>query len=177
VVGPSARIACCCLAFSAQEIPVRGFAATLVSILLLTTLAPTQQPALAQPDQPPAAAPGAEQAQPPTAGEQQTMETLKNDPAVQQSQDPQPTAQGTRAPNETNTDTRSQELSRLLWQIWNEPVDLQGNPIVKQAGQPTTPGPAAATAEGCGTTSHDLATRPAASPSPCPSASDAPAPP
>ena len=157
---------------------MRGSLATLTTVLLLTGSALAQQPALA------AARPTtcrrsrrAGQAQPPTPAERQTTETLKDDPAVQRSQDPQPTAQGTRAPNETDTDTRTRELSRLLWEIWNEPVDLQGNPIVKRTGQPAAPGPAAATAQGCGATSHELAARPAGSPAPCPQAGDAAAPP
>jgi hypothetical protein len=137
--------------------PVRGSLATLATLLLLTASALAQQPAAPQPVPPPAA-----------PAQEPTTQTLKNDAAVQQSQDPQPTAQGTRAPNETNTDTRSQELSRLLWQTWNEPVDLQGHPIAKHPGEPTTPSPAAATAQGCGTTSHELAARPAGSPAPCP---------
>jgi hypothetical protein len=122
----------------------------------------------------PSPAPGAGQAQPPSQAELQATEALKNDPAVQQSQDPQPTAQGTRSPNETNTDTQTPDLYRLILQVWNEPVDLEGNPI--RTGQLAAPSPAAATAEGCGTTGSELAERPAGSPAPCPSAGNAPAP-
>jgi hypothetical protein len=78
-----------------------------------------------------------------------------------------------RAPIETDTETQTPELYRLVLRIWNEPVDLQGNPV---AGRPAAPGPAAATAEGCGTTGGELAARPAGSPDPCPSAGEAPAP-
>jgi hypothetical protein len=154
---------------------VRGALATLATVLLLTAPALAQQPAPARPDPPPAA-PGAGQARPPTPAERRTTDTLEDDPAVRRSQDAQPTAQGTRAPTETGTDTRTQELSRLLWVIWNEPVDLQGNPIVGRADRPAAPGPAAATARGCGTTSHELAARPAGSPAACPEQGDAPTP-
>ena len=153
---------------------MRGPLAALATVLLLAAPALAQQPAPAQPDPPPAAAPGAGQA--PAPAERRTTDTLEDDPAVRRSQDAQPTAQGTRAPTETGTDTRTQELSRLIWKVWNEPVDLQGNPIVGRAGRPTAPGPAAATARGCGATGHELAARPAGSPAACPEQGDAPAP-
>lgn len=42
---------------------------------------------------------------------------------------PAPAPQGTRPPEMTATDTKSAELSEALRRIWEQPVDLQGNPI------------------------------------------------
>ena len=147
---------------------MRGSLATLATVLLLAAPAlAQQQPAAPQPGPPPAAAPGAGQA----------TKSPQNDPAVQGSQDTPVTPQGARAPMETDTETQTPELYRLILRIWNEPVDLQGNPVAGgSTGRTGEPGPAAATAEGCGTTGAELAARPAGSPDPCPSAGDAPAP-
>ena len=144
---------------------MRGSLAALATVLLLTT------PALAQQPPPPAAAPA------PAPGAGQAPGSPGNDPAVQRGTDPPPTAQGMRAPIETDTETQTPELYRLILRIWNEPVDLQGNPVAGgSTGRTGEPSPAAATAEGCGTTGAELAARPAGSPDPCPSAGKAPAP-
>jgi hypothetical protein len=147
---------------------VRGSLAALATVLLLAAPAlAQQQPAAPQPGPPPAAAPGPGQA-PGSPGD---------DPAVQRGTDPPPTAQGTRAPIETDTETQTPELYPLILRIWNEPVDLQGNPVAGgSTGRTGEPSPAAATAEGCGTTGAELAAWPAGSPDPCPTAGDAPAP-
>ena len=147
---------------------MRGSLAALATVLLLAAPAlAQQQPAAPQPGPPPAAAPGAGQA----------TKSPQNDPAVQGSQDTPVTGQGMRSPMETDTETQTPELYRLILQIWNQPVDLQGNPVAGgSTGRTGEPGPAAATAEGCGTTGAELAARPAGSPDPCPSAGDAPAP-
>jgi hypothetical protein len=42
---------------------------------------------------------------------------------------PAPTAQGTRAPESTNTDTSNAQLAEAVRKIWEQPVDLQGKPI------------------------------------------------
>ena len=146
---------------------MRGSLAALATVLLLAAPALAQQQPAAPRPSPPAAAPGAGQA----------PGNPENDPAVQRSQDTPATPQGTRPPIETDTETQTPELYRLILRIWNEPVDLQGNPVAGgSTGRTGEPSPAAATAEGCGTTGAELAARPAGSPAPCPSAGDAPAP-
>ena len=148
---------------------MRGSLAALATVLLLAAPAlAQQQPAAPQPSPPAAAA---------APGVGQAPESPGNDPAVQRGTDPPPTAQGMRAPIETDTETQTPELYRLILRIWNEPVDLQGNPVAGgSTGRTGEPSPAAATAEGCGTTGAELAARPAGSPDPCPSAGKAPAP-
>jgi hypothetical protein len=64
----------------------------------------------------------------PAMGQGTAAEQLRNDPAVKQSQDPQPTEQGNRPPDSGYTDTKLGELTQLLTEIWAKPVDLQGNP-------------------------------------------------
>ncbi len=61
--------------------------------------------------------------------QQSPAEALRTDPNVRGSQDPQPSAQGDRAPGSGFTDTRNGELTALLREIWASPVDLQGNKI------------------------------------------------
>lgn len=104
---------------------------------------------------------------PPAAPGGTPAQALADDPAVRQSQDPMPTPQGTRSPEVTSTPTGTSELQALLDQVWQQPVDLQGNPVAPAAAL-AQPSPAAATATGCDATSHDLAARPGASPAPCP---------
>jgi hypothetical protein len=110
--------------------------------------------------------------QPAPAAETQlsTGERLAHDPAVRQSQDPQPSPQGTRPPDAGFTDTSRPQLQALLDRIWLSPVDLEGNPMTGTDAAATRPSPAAATATGCNATSHDLAERPPGSPAPCPPA-------
>jgi hypothetical protein len=112
---------------------------------------------------------------PPALAQGTAEQTVKNDPAAQLTPDPQPTPQGARAPNNLETETQKPDLQRLVQQVWAAPVDLQGNPIAAGTGQTAQPGPAAATAEGCGTTGPELAARPGASPAPCPPGSTEPA--
>jgi hypothetical protein len=97
-----------------------------------------------------------------------------DDPAAQLKPDPEPAPQGTRSPTELGTETQKPDLHRLVRQVWAEPVDLQGNPIAAGAGQAARPSPAAATAQGCGTTGAELAAWPGASPAPCPPGSTEP---
>jgi hypothetical protein len=58
-------------------------------------------------------------------------EKLQQDPAVSNSQLPEPTAQGTRAPDSSLTDTQSVPLAQAVMEIWRSPVDLQGRPIAE----------------------------------------------
>jgi hypothetical protein len=62
---------------------------------------------------------------------QGTTEPLKQDPGVSGSQLPEPTAQGTRAPDSSLTDTQSHPLAQAVQGIWRQPVDLQGQPIAQ----------------------------------------------
>ena len=102
---------------------VRTVLAAAATVLLLNS------PVLAQGTPPAAGMPAPGTPTPGTAAPGSAEQTLKTDPNVQQSQDPQPTAQGTRAPNPTNTPTATTELQQLLQQTWNAPVDIQGNAI------------------------------------------------
>jgi hypothetical protein len=58
-------------------------------------------------------------------------EKLQQDPAVSNSQLPEPTPQGTRAPDSSLTDTQSVPLAQAVLEIWRSPVDLQGRPIAE----------------------------------------------
>jgi hypothetical protein len=58
-------------------------------------------------------------------------EQLKEDPDVSRSQLPEPTAQGTRAPDSSMTDTQSVPLAEAVREIWRRPADLQGQPIAE----------------------------------------------
>jgi hypothetical protein len=147
----------------------RPFAAAAAALLLAAPTLAQQPPASAPPPGPPPAAPApaAGQARPAGAGTPEQAEGLRNDPAVRQSQDPPPTAQGTRAPTATDTPTATGELQALLAKVWREPVDLQGNPVARAGGGRAAPSPAAGTAQGCGASGAELAARPAASPAPC----------
>lgn len=68
---------------------------------------------------------------------------LAKDPQVQQSQDPQPSAQGTRAPKpDSHPDTQSAELIEALAAVRRAPPDLQGNPVPRPnalASEPDDP--------------------------------------
>ncbi len=70
-------------------------------------------------------------------------EMLAKDPNVQQSQEPQPNAQGIRSPNpETSTKTRQAELAEALAAVRRAPPDLQGNPVPRPnplASEPDDP--------------------------------------
>jgi hypothetical protein len=56
---------------------------------------------------------------------------LKQDSDVSRSQLPEPTAQGTRAPDSSMTDTQSVPLAEAVREIWRHPVDLQGQPVAE----------------------------------------------
>jgi hypothetical protein len=112
---------------------------------------------------------------PPALAQGTAGQASASDPAAQLKPDPQPAPQGTRASAELETDTQKPDLHRLVQQVWAEPVDLQGNPIAAGASRAARPSPAAATAQGCGTTGAELAARPGASPAPCPPGSAEPA--
>lgn len=79
----------------------------------------------------------------PAAAQDSQAQQLKNDPGVQRSQDPQPSPQGTKSPDAGYTDTKNEELTRLLTEIWARPVDLQGRPI-QVSGEISSPPPAPA---------------------------------
>lgn len=59
-----------------------------------------------------------------------TKDALAKDPAVQQSQEPHPNAQGIRSPKESTAgNTQSTELQEALAAVRAAPPDLQGNPV------------------------------------------------
>ena len=66
-----------------------------------------------------------------------TKENLQNDPKVQQSQDPQPKAEGTRSPKTMPSDEG--QVSRALDEAKQKPVDINGNPTASAGSsqQPT----------------------------------------
>ena len=73
-------------------------------------------------------------------------EALAQDPAVQQSQEPPPTAQGVRTPKaSTSGETQSSALQEALAMVRAAPPDLQGNPVPRpnwlasEPGQPNEP--------------------------------------
>lgn len=70
-------------------------------------------------------------------------ENLAKDPNVQQSQQPEPTPQGTRPPSHaTSPDTQSAELNEALATFRRAPPDLQGNPMPRPsplASEPDDP--------------------------------------
>nr|WP_246500949.1 hypothetical protein [Azospirillum rugosum] len=72
-----------------------------------------------------------------------TKESLANDPAVQQSQEPQPNAQGVRTPKATTSgETQSSELQQALAAVRAAPPDLQGNKMPRPnwlASEPDQP--------------------------------------
>lgn len=78
----------------------------------------------------------------PSFAQDAKKEELAKDPEVQKSQDPQPTAQGTRAPNNQNTPTQSTELWQALSAVRRAPPDLNGNPVPRPnqwASEPDAP--------------------------------------
>lgn len=75
----------------------------------------------------------------PAAAQGAPADTLQNDPKVQQSQDPQPTPQGTKSPDAGFTDTKNGELTQLITEVWTRPVDLQGNPVGGTTGLSSPP--------------------------------------
>ena len=70
-------------------------------------------------------------------------ENLTKDPNVQQSQQPQPNAQGIRSPTaETSGATQSAELNEALAAVRRAPPDLQGTPVPRPnplASEPDDP--------------------------------------
>ncbi len=62
------------------------------------------------------------------AAQDATKGALANDPAVKQSQEPEPNAQGIRTPKATTSgETQSSELQQALAAVRAAPPDLQGN--------------------------------------------------
>ncbi|MEK0083511.1 hypothetical protein [Benzoatithermus flavus] len=106
---------------------------TLAIMTLLAAPALAQQPQSAQPQ---AAQPAPVQ---PQAAQPSAEQSLKQDPNVVQSQGPQPSPQGTRVPEPSPSDTGNVTLTQALEQVWNAPVDLQGNAI--QRPNPLGSGP------------------------------------
>lgn len=101
-------------------------------------------------------------------------QALKSDPAVEQSQQPQPTPQGVRSPEAMPSPTQSTALWQAMQDVWSKPIDVQGNPIAANATTGQT-SPAAPTASGCATTDSSLAATPSHS-TPCPQAGADPVP-
>lgn len=70
-------------------------------------------------------------------------DALARDGKVQQSQDPQPSAQGTKPPNPSSSAaTGSQELQQALADVRRAPPDLNGNPVPRPnqwASEPDQP--------------------------------------
>ncbi|WP_109106720.1 hypothetical protein [Azospirillum sp. TSO35-2] len=66
-----------------------------------------------------------------------------NDPAVRGSQEPHPTPQGTRSPNDASSgDTQSAELQQALAAVRRAPPDLNGTPVPRPnalASEPDQP--------------------------------------
>lgn len=58
-----------------------------------------------------------------------TKERLTNDPAVRDSQLPNPTMQGNRPPEANNAETEKPSLTEALKAYYRAPPDLQGNPV------------------------------------------------
>jgi hypothetical protein len=56
-------------------------------------------------------------------------EELTNEPSVQQALPPDPSPQGTRAPDAQSTETESISLDQALAAVRRAPPDLQGNPV------------------------------------------------
>ena len=65
----------------------------------------------------------------PVSAQGEAERQLKQDNAVSNSQLPEPSPQGTRAPDAGITDTQNQELARTIQETWRSPVDLDGKPI------------------------------------------------
>jgi len=119
---------------------MRKFAAALLMSGLLSGLplvGAAAQQADQQQSQQPAAAP-VESGSKESAGD-----ALARDGKVQESQDPHPTAQGTRAPNPSSSAaTGSQELQQALADVRRAPPDLNGNPVPRPnqwASEPDQP--------------------------------------
>jgi len=67
---------------------------------------------------------------------------LTNDPNVQESQQPEPSAQGIRTPKPAGGPTQSAELNEALAAFRRAPPDLQGNPMPRPnalASEPDQP--------------------------------------
>lgn len=107
-------------------------------LLGATAQQPDQQQSQQQPGagQPGAAAVG-------SGSKESAGDALARDGKVQQSQDPHPTAQGTRPPNPSSSAaTGSQELQQALADVRRAPPDLNGNPVPRPnqwASEPDQP--------------------------------------
>lgn len=112
---------------------MRKIAAALLLSGLLSGL-PLLGAAAQQADQqqpPPQSQSGQSGAAPVESGSKEsTGDALARDGKVQESQDPHPTAQGTKSPNPTSSAaTGSQELQQALADVRRAPPDLNGNPV------------------------------------------------
>ncbi|PWC87032.1 hypothetical protein TSH100_11730 [Azospirillum sp. TSH100] len=122
---------------------MRKFAAALLLSGLLSGL---PLPASAQQaDQQPNQQPGSGQpAAPVESGSKESAgDALARDGKVQQSQDPHPTAQGTRSPNPgSSAATGSRDLQQALADVRRAPPDLNGTPVPRPnqwASEPDQP--------------------------------------
>ncbi|MBY6261980.1 hypothetical protein EI613_08585 [Azospirillum sp. 412522] len=124
---------------------MRKVAALLLSGLLSGTPLPAavaQQPDQQQNQQP--AGDGQPGAAPVDSGSKESAgDALARDGKVQESQDPHPTAQGTRPPNPSSSAaTGSRELQQALADVRRAPPDLNGNPVPRPnqwASEPDQP--------------------------------------
>ncbi|WP_042694640.1 hypothetical protein [Azospirillum sp. B506] len=119
-------------------------AALLLSGLLsgLALSASAQRPDRQQSQQQPGS--GQPEAAPVDSGSKESVgDGLARDGKVQQSQDPHPTAQGTRSPDSSSSAaTGSQELQQALADVRRAPPDLNGTPVPRPnqwASEPDQP--------------------------------------
>jgi hypothetical protein len=79
----------------------------------------------------------------PAVAQDSQKQNLTTDPNVQQSQQPEPTPQGTRPPTEeTAGNTGAADLQQALAAVRRAPPDLQGNPVPRPnplASEPDDP--------------------------------------
>ena len=78
----------------------------------------------------------------PGAAQDAAKPALTNDPNVQQSQQPEPNAQGVRTPKPTGTATQSAELNEALAAVRRAPPNLDGTPVPRPnelASEPDQP--------------------------------------
>lgn len=77
------------------------------------------------------------------AAQDAQKDTLAKDPAVRESQEPQPNPQGIRSPtHETKGNTQAAELVEALAAVRRAPPDLQGTPVPRPnplASEPDDP--------------------------------------
>lgn len=73
-------------------------------------------------------------------GQDARKDDLANEPNVQQNLPPNPTPQGTRAPDAQNTETESMSLDDALAAVRRAPPNLQGAPVPRPNQLASEPG-------------------------------------